>query len=229
MAQRITCIIPARNCEKTIERAVKSAFDAGCDRVLTFDDASTDDTDPIMDSLYTQYGYENYHAFGLGQSVRAGVNFVRNFLIEEAEDGLIIPLDADDTLCSIAPLFDAWKPHTWVYGNHAEIRNSMESVAFGAPVGGLARKNVTGVTFLFHREDWKAVGGYDPDFAYAEDYGFQCALVHGGIAGTYVNQVVYNRYLHEHGNERTAKATAFWPFYHDLARMKYPSIFQFGH
>lgn len=219
----ITCIIPCRNGAKTIERAIQSAVKAGVDAVLVYDDGSRDGTFDLLEAIWDNY--PSLQFFSVCDEVRAGVNFARNYLIERADMGLIIPLDADDRLRDIRPLVDAYEAGTWVYGDHVEHDGDTQTRHQGAATGTLGRKNITGVTFLFHKDDWRRVGGYDPDFAYAEDYAFQCALVNAGICAKYVSTVVYDRYLHPKGNERTAKAGAYWTFYHDMARSKYPAAF----
>jgi glycosyltransferase involved in cell wall biosynthesis len=169
----ITCIIPARNAAATIERAVASASYAGADAILVYDDASTDTTFDVLEDIWDKYpNLDFYSAMG---DVRAGVNFARNYLIENADMGLIIPLDADDTLHDLTPLRKAYEPGVWVYTDYAEHDGGNVNHIKGAPAGALPRKNITGVSFLFHKRDWQKVGGYDPDFAYAEDYAFQCA------------------------------------------------------
>jgi len=219
----ITCIIPARNAAATIERAVASASYAGADAILVYDDASTDTTFDVLEDIWDKYpNLDFYSAMG---DVRAGVNFARNYLIEQCDMGLVIPLDADDTLRDLTPLRKAYEPGVWVYTDYAEHDGGSVNHIKGAPAGALPRKNITGVSFLFHKRDWQKVGGYDPDFAYAEDYAFQCALVNNGIRPKYIDVVGYDRYLHPKGNERTAKAQAYWTFFRDLARSKYPAAF----
>ena len=219
----VTCCIPCRNAVDTIERAITSAIEAGVDAVYVYDDASTDGSFERLSELIHVYPVLSM-CYG-SRVVKAGVNFARNFLIENAMDGLIIPLDADDTLRPIAPLVTAWEPGTWVYGDNAEHDGGTVTNIRGAAVGALPRKNVTGVTFLFHRSDWLKVGGYDSDFAYAEDYAFQCALANAGVQGHYIDTVVYDRYIKPQGNERTALAGHYWDFYRNMARRKYPKVF----
>lgn len=219
----ITCIIPCRNGAATIERAIASAVNAGCDNVFVYDDASTDDSPRIWRELFIDY--PDVEVFCISTAVRMGVNFARNFLVEEAPTGLIIPLDADDTLHDINPLREAWQPGVWVYGNYAEVDGDKVTEIKGAAPGALPRKNITGVTFLYHKDDWQRVGGYDPDFAYAEDYAFQCSLSNAGVQPRYVDTIVYDRYLHPNGNERTALAGVYWAFYQQMARRKYQTLF----
>lgn len=222
MTPPVTCIIPVRNGALTIERAVESAFKAGCDYVIVYDDASTDETLDRLEKI-KHIHLDVYAAWPL--NIRQGVNYSRNFLCQQVRDGLIIPLDADDTLCDITSLVEAWQPGTWIYGDYYQQEGHHISRIPGAPAGALARKEITGITFMFHKEDWLKVGGYDPDFAYCEDYAFQCALTHAGVKPTYVEAVVYERVLNPNGNERTSLAGEYWDFYHKMARRKYPSLF----
>lgn len=220
----LTAVIPVRNGASTVANAAKSAFTAGCNEILLFDDASDDDTSLELYMLEKKH-HSMVRTFSISTHFRNGVNFARNFLIEQAQDGLIICLDADDTLRDITPLREAYEPNTFVYGDYMEYNGDSETIIKGIPAGSLARKNITGVTFIFHKSDWQRAGGYDPDFAYAEDYGFQCALVQAGVKPKYVDTLIYNRYLHPTGNERTAKAGVYWSFYRDMARNKYPAVF----
>lgn len=224
MTPPVTCIIPVRNGALTIERAVESAFNAGCNKVIAYDDACTDNTVQELDQLHSKY--ENrFHYWYVMRDVRNGVNFARNFCCYNSPSGLIIPLDCDDTLCDITSLVEAWQPGTWIYGDYYQQEGHHISRIPGAPAGALSRKEITGITFMFHKEDWLKVGGYDPDFAYCEDYAFQCALTHAGVKPTYVETVVYERVLNPNGNERTSLAGEYWDFYHKMARRKYPSLF----
>ena len=222
MAEPVTCIIPVHNGAATIERAVKSAVDAGCDYVIVYDDASTDDTLDKLEKIKYMY-LDVYAAFPL--NINQGVNYSRNFLCQQARDGLIIPLDADDTLCDITPLRNAWHLGVWVYGDYWQHEGGSTTPIPGAPAGALPRKELTGISFMFHKRDWLMAGGYDPDFAYCEDWAFQCNLTHHSIKPVYVETVVYERYLNAQGNERTSRAGEYWNFYHLMARRKYPSLF----
>lgn len=219
---KVICVIPTYNSASTLERAVRSAYNAGCYAAYVYDDASTDNTQDVLKSLANTYNTLQYFR---ENNVRMGVNHARNFIIDRAGWHLFIPLDADDTLNDITPLRDAWQPNTWVYGNHCERREDSITLVAGCPAGSLPRKNITGVTFMFHRDDWQKVGGYDPDFAFAEDYAFQCALTNAGVKPVYVDTIVYDRFLKSEGNERSALANEYWTFYHTMARKKYRNLF----
>lgn len=223
----VTCVIPCRNQAATLERAANSAYAAGCKQVMLLDDGSTDNTLKVIDKIYEEHFRSTFSIVTFNSwGIRYGAGVARNYMVKcPLAHDLIICLDADDTLHDIAPLVAAWEPNTWVYGDHNEVNGEQVTRHKGAPSGSLSRKMITGVTFLFHKQDWQKVGGFDPDFAYAEDYGFQCALTHAGVQPRYVDTVVYDRYVHPEGNERTALASQYWTFYRDMARRKYPSIF----
>lgn len=219
----ITCVIPCFNGAQTIERAIKSALDAGCDRVEVLDDSSTDNTVEVLGNMLGKY---DMSFSSTSNPARLGATTARNILIFKATDGLIIPLDADDTLHDITPLLNAYEPNTWVYGDYNEVSGDSVTRIKGAPAGTLARKNITGVTFLFSKADWIKCGGYNPNYAFCEDYALQCNLTHNGIRPKYVETIVYDRYVYPDGNKRTALATEYWTFYHQMCKRDYPLAFQ---
>lgn len=213
----VSVIIPVHNMAATLERAVKSAFAAGANEVLVFDDASTDNTWEICRSL-EQDGFSHWR-----HNYRSGVSHARNYLIDTAENDWIIPLDADDELLRIPPIPQDWRE--WAYGGWIEHYESGNEETFTAPPKQMInRKPLCHVTMLFSKQLWQHLGGYDPDFAYAEDYGFQCALyaANSNLA-IHLDYPLYRRYVGK--NERTDKAKQYWDFYHQLAKSKYPNIF----
>jgi glycosyltransferase involved in cell wall biosynthesis len=221
----LTIIIPARNAEGTIERCVRSACSSGATRVYVYDDGSTDDTFEILSMMYESEEFDPTLEIWSITEFRAGVVFARNYLIEQCDSGFIIPLDADDTIRNITEFKLQYEPGTWLYGDYVEHDGMNENVIQSPPPGVLGRKNLCQATMLFHKRDWLAVGGYDVDFAYAEDFAFQCSLTNAGIRPKHFEGVIFDRYLHPTGNERTAMATTHWKFYQDMARGKYNAVF----
>lgn len=227
MTPPIVCVIPVRNGANTLQRAIMSAYAAGCDRVMVCDDASTDNTKAVIQNIYNIREDGHLTFIWFSEPVRAGCTVARNHMIASplADGHLIVPLDADDTLRDVRVLAEAWEENTWVYGDYWQHEGEEHTRIPGAPAGVLPRRECTGITFLFHKDDWKKVGGYDSDFAYCEDYSMQCNLVHNGVQPKYVKTIVYDRYLKANGNERTSLAGLYWSFYRDMCRMKYPSLF----
>lgn len=204
MTLPISVVIPCYKQEQWIAKAIISAHDADVHDVQVYYDQDT--------------------------PFRVGVCYARNKLIAEAESDLILCLDADDRLYpdALQRLYSAWQPGTWVYGdayteideNEAVIREMQNP-----PPQMIFRKNLTFSTFLFHRDDWRRVGGFNPDFEpLEEDYAYQCALVDAGIKAVRVdNCLLYRRMIHS--NSRTAKAMRYWNVTLEMCREKYPGAF----
>lgn len=216
----VSVIIPCRNQAATLERAVKSAFAAGADEVLVFDDASTDDT-------YVQYNpYFNTikgKIFFHHSNFRAGVAYARNFLIHYAQTDWIIPLDADDELLEIPDELENY-PSEFYYGGWVEHYADEHEETFTAPPAGMInRKPLCHATVMFTKQAWLEVGGYDPDFFFGEDYAFQCALVHAGWNAVHCDIPLYKRYVGN--NPRTDKAVEYWPIIQEMCKEKYPLVF----
>lgn len=233
-----TVIIPARNAQETIARAVDSAHRCGADRILVYDDGSTDGTFDILDTMLEKY--EELELFSASE-YRAGVVFGRNYLVEQADFGLICPLDADDVLVNLDILRQTYQdeytrrqkengetePMLWVYGDWFEFGDYEQKVT-APPPGSLQRKPLCYATMLFHKRDFERVGGYDVDFGFAEDYGLQCALTNAGAIPVYCNTVIHERHIHG-GGWRTRKASEYWPFYQTMAKQKYQHVFRYGY
>ncbi len=160
---------------------------------------------------------------------RAGVCYARNFLITFAKDELILPLDADDRLYpdALERMYAAWRPGTFVYGTYTEIDEDENIIREmdAPPPKMIYRKNLTYSTFLFSRDDWKKVGGYDPDFEpLEEDFAFQCALVNAGVMPIKLDGApLYKRMVH--ANSRTARAMKYWNVTVEMCNEKFPGAF----
>lgn len=215
----ITVIIPFRRQEQWLEGAVDSAWAAGARQVCIFDDANPQWVNRTI----------SMKSHVLREDIRCGVVFGRNKLIELASTDLIFPLDADDRLYpdALERLYAAWQPGTWVYGRYTEIDEDEQVIREmdAPPPGMLRQKNLTYSSFLYHRDDWARVGGYDPDFEpLEEDYAFQCALVHHGVRPVRLDGApIYKRMIHT--NSRTARAMKYWAIAQELCREKWPGAF----
>lgn len=218
----VSVIIPVRNGAKTIKRAIQSAAMCdGVDSVLVYDDASTDKTFDIVDDLFYRTPHLEYFSVS---DFRQGVVFARNYLVEQADYGLIIPLDADDELITIKPLLEAYQDSTWLYGGWVELDEDMriEGKKYNAPAPGMLKvRPLCYATMCFHKKDFEAVGGYHPDFNLgAEDYALQVALTSNGVKPVKVNDIIHYRYTDS--NSRTPDAVSHWQILHERALTKYP-------
>jgi len=208
----VSVIIPARNAEKTLARAVASALNSEAGEVLIGYDASEDDTwNVALDVAYEWPDVIMTHSLS---NVRIGVCALRNMLITKAKYSLIVPLDADDYFLpgGLQALVSAWQPGTWVYGAYEDDRGQ---IITPPPPGMLPQKNVTQATMCFSKDVWLHVGGYDPTFNLgAEDYAFQRRLTRAGIHGTRIPQPVYH--YTDNPNGRAAVCQRRWPLIKQL-------------
>lgn len=213
----VTVVIPCRNMASTVERAVNSAYRAGANEVQLFDDASDDNSWQCITALCNKI--ETCHA--QCSSHRVGVSVARNMMIEDASHQWIVPLDADDELLHIPMIPSGYQ---WIYGGWIEHYEDGTEETFKANgYKTLKNKPLCHATMLFNKAQWFKVGGYDPDFFYGEDYGFQCALMHAEYPPICVDYPLYKRYLVT--NERSSRAKKYWPVIQQLAKEKFPAVF----
>lgn len=241
----VSVIIPVSEAHLPVfEQAIKSALANGVkgSNISLYWDGNSEDYPRLrwVEQIYKNtYPHTHYGHFPTGVCV------ARNYLISCRTSGLIVPLDADDTLLpgAIDALTAAYEPGTFVYGNWIEridtvaVRSNLtpgeitvhkfepEDIEVkSAPPEMLNRKSVAGCTFLFAKSDWERVGGYDKDFEIGgEDYAFMVALVNAGVRPVRIDVPIYNRTLSDTG--RSAKTKARWPMVQALLREKYPDFF----
>lgn len=220
MNMRVSVVIPARNMAATLPDAIESALDAGASEVVIFNDASEDDT--IRTVL--RYVGSNVRLLNSPLSVRAGVCFARNFAIQHAQNELILPLDADDTLtdhCALESLTRGCEPGTFTYGDWTEDDHGNRKEP--SPIGRLSEKNIVHATWMFHKDDWRRVGGYNPLFEPGcEDWAFMCALVEAGVQGVHKGVFVYHRNT---GGNRSKVCHDRRELIWSLLRETYPKVF----
>jgi hypothetical protein len=135
----------------------------------------------------------------------AGTIYSRNRAVYSATYDLIVPLDADDVMLNIGALVEAYKYGSFVYGGWSEQlgqeigthTNGWQPDTFDfkpPPPGMLAQKELGWVTMLYHRDDWRRVGGYDPVFSIGNEiWAFQRALYAAGVRPVRIPDIVFER------------------------------------
>lgn len=231
MALNVSVVIACRDMGNTLRRAVESALAADAAQVVIIDDASTDNTQIVCSQL--MHEHPEVTAVRAANKFRAGVCYARNLGVVVADQPLIVPLDADDTLYpdSLDRMITAYSYKLVVYGGWGErqiTKNDSLKITknFDAPpVGMLSRKNLCHATYLFHKGDWLNAGGYDPAFEIGgEDYALMCALVQNGCKLKRIDGApLYTRYIAE--NARTEAATRHWTTVHAMVKERYPLVF----
>lgn len=220
MTLPISVVIPCYKQERWLMQAADSALLQADDVTVIYDDS---------DGGYSGNYHPNVGSFRVGNPFRAGVCYARNQGINEALNSLIVCLDADDRLYpdALQRMYEAWKPGTFVYGRYMEIdedENDIREMDCPPPQM-IFRKNLTYSTFLFSRDDWERVGGYDPLYEFAdEDWAFQVALINGGIQPIQLGGApLYRRMIHQSGS-RTERAIKYYPLALELLREQYPAV-----
>jgi glycosyltransferase involved in cell wall biosynthesis len=219
MTLPISVIIPVYKQEHWVFQAVESAMRQSNDVTVIVDGE-------VSNHLYAEIG-QLCTVYSTGGGFRAGVCYARNMGIDAAFNDLIFPLDADDRLYpdTLERMHAAWKPGTWVYGNYTEITEDERDICerYAPPPGMIFRKNLTYSSFLFAKEDWLKVGGYDVNFEFGdEDMALQVALVDAGVKPIRLEGApLYKRMIHPNGS-RTEQAMKYWLQVMDMLRTKYP-------
>lgn len=220
MTLPVSVVIPCYRQEQWLQGAVDSVKDCADDVTVIYDNG--------VHGYWGDYA-PNVGAFSVGgEFYRDGVCTARNMGIEMATNDLIFCLDADDRLYpgALQRMFEAWQPGMWIYGErYTEIAEDESIIRemTTPPPGLIFRKNLSFASILFHRDDWKRVGGYDPNYEWGdEDYCFQVALTDTGIKPVQLKgEPIYRRMIHQ--NSRTARAIKYFPMVLEMLREQYPN------
>ena len=180
-----TVLIPCHNQGDTLAQAVESVLEAS--QVIVVSDAqSRDYTDTGI------YKHKNVYHVSTFSLVASGVCHARNLGISYASNDVIVPLDADDYFIpgGLRDLVEAYQPNTFVYPGWIEHESGLEF--FPPPPGKLKDKHIGHATMVFHRDDWKRVGGYRPEFNVgAEDWMFALHLESIGVKPVALQKLCY--------------------------------------
>ncbi len=177
--------------------------------LIVVDDASTDDTAEIMQSLASPWTAVRYMRLGRNSGTAAA----NNAGIKAAYGKFIQILCADDMLDSHA-LETSYRiverdprvvPYTDMVLFNAGKRMTtwhMRDYDFDA----LIERNHVPAGIMFARSAWEAVGGYPESFAHGrEDWAMAVALGRGGYCGVHVPRGLY--LYRRHGDNRTLSNT----------------------
>ena len=179
----ITCIIPHYNHNDLIERAIRSAI-GEVDEIIVVDDGSDIPIDATVAKFPGVKLIKHDKNYGLGAT--------RNTGIFAARGEWIIPLDADDELCtgSAHTMLQNAKDSDIVFGNiiyHGEKMYPNRETNYDA----LLTSNRLNATSLFKKSIWEYVGGYCEERPFYEDWDFWGRCAKAGAIMRYVDVDVY--------------------------------------
>ena len=206
---KISFIIPAYNCETTVEKSVKSIMSGNFsygDELIIVNDGSTDRTQKVLVKLHKEYPAIKI----INHKNNKGGGAARNTAVSNSKNELIFCLDSDNILDrnSIKKLKDfliienteavAFEEirffkkdvsnvtHSWFFQDDKyDLKSVLSNVKIPSASG----------NYMYTKRSWKKAGGY-PEFAGALDawgFGFRQAVTGSDI---YVlkNTYYYHRY-----------------------------------
>lgn len=206
----ISFIIPAYNCEKTIQESVESIFNDNFvdgDEVIIVNDASTDATLKISEKLKKKYPQIKIYSHNINKgSAAAG----RNTGIDNSKNKLLFCLDSDNVLipnsikllkehlinekADIAAFGEMHYftkntkeiTHKWIYKKEIELQDALSGDYWPGPSG----------NYLFTKDSWLKAGRYDESLGGAYDswaFGIK-QLATGSKMVTLKNSYYFHRY-----------------------------------
>lgn len=209
--ENISIIIPAYNCEETIEETVDSIFNGNLtpgDEIIIVNDHSSDNTDKVINRIEKKYKNESIRTFH--HKYNKGGAAARNTAVENTKNDLIFCLDSDNILMpnSIPKLkkhlldnsadVAAFQElhyftgdstnvtHKWVYTDEIHFMD-----CFRGPIVPGASGN-----YLYTKKSWEKASGY-PEFAGALDtWGFGVRQL---ATGAKMISLPKTGYLHRYG------------------------------
>lgn len=187
---RITVVIPCYNAERYVAMAIRSVQMQTFRnwRLIVVDDGSTDGSWAQIERALGS----DLRCLGI-RTDNHGVAAARNLAIDRAEDGLIVPLDADVWLYP-----DALYEFALAFSSQPDVLLAIPQVhRKGATVDKvvthnwkgydrLIRQNFLPNTCCYRRQDWFNVGGYRDGTMY-EDWEFWIRLLEGAENGQIFN------------------------------------------
>lgn len=208
----VTIVIPVFNQERFIANALESALRQNYARcsVLVVDDGSTDKTPDIL----RQY----LDRITILRQENAGTSVAWNTAINCIKDEFIIGLDSDDefyphTVTQTVSALQNYPHADLVYSDYEFIDASgmttkvVQNSDPYDPVKQLAilhdrlgQKNnflPFGHVRLYRKSKLLEIGGYDPQYLYAEDYDLTLRLAEKGGSFVHVSEVLYRYRWHQ--------------------------------
>lgn len=186
LKKNISFIIPAYNCENTIEQTINSIYDTNFfdgDEVVVTNDASTDNTVKILNKLKKKFKELKV----INHKYNKGGGAARNSSVENSKNELIFCLDSDNILDknSINNLkkylinkeadvasFKEIKffrknkkniSHSWIFEKKTYVLDDYFSTCKVPGASG---------NYLFTKKSWIKIGGYPTDLKSLDTWGF---------------------------------------------------------
>lgn len=197
---KVSVVIPCYNLGSMLPDAVQSAMHQA-DEVVIVDDASTDDSGDIADSLAGAYSGNKCNVRVVHNSTNQYLAGALNAGIAAAWGEYIVPLDADNLLAdgaisAMAGALDADAGLDVAYGGMSVIEPDGREWTSPWPTDfnfaqQMTHHNQIPSTSMYRRRVWERIGGYRRRCRTAEDADFWCrATSYGAVARKVTGNVV---------------------------------------
>ncbi|WP_218645298.1 glycosyltransferase [Shewanella sp. Scap07] len=173
----VSVYIITQNRSSLLKRAIESVFsqDYSALEVIVVDDASTDDTQELVEQLLKNYDFKY-----LRNEIISGACFSRNKAIQQATGHYITGLDDDDFFCKtrVSDLVAAYRDeYAFVCANVQELmpdgKRIDRSYGFESGEFGLEQMynyNLAGNQVLTTKTKFEQIGGFDVNMPAFQDY-----------------------------------------------------------
>jgi glycosyltransferase involved in cell wall biosynthesis len=229
----ISILIPCYNCVTTLERAVHSAIEQpGVDvQVILVNDASTDHTREVMESLARRYPQVDC----VQRKVNGRIAAALNTGAEYATGDYIMRLDSDDwlepgSLLRMRVALDANPDVTFVYGGRRYYgRRSDTYMPRPFNADAFNEHNASGYAYMFRRSvldngiTWEALGEFGGVTIDLEDWQHVHKMLSAGYRGMALTDTLVLHYVFR-STGTWAELKAVEPEALATLKAKYPSI-----
>ena len=211
MEPLVSVIIPVFNSGKYVSETLQSVTDQTYQNieVVIVDNGSTDElTIKLLQEFKTQYK--------LILSEQVDVSTIRNKAIDAATGTFILPLDSDDLIEStfIEKCVKAFQenPSIKLVRTYVELfgerKGEMPLAEYSYSL--LLARNLMVVTSMFRRNDWEAIGGFDPKYAAAfEDWEFWINLLKEDGKVHTIKEPLFKYRIRRNSRNHTTKLEVF--------------------
>ena len=185
---KVSVVMPNYNKAEYIYDAVYSVLMQDFDfELVLVDNCSTDE------SLNIVRQFNDPRVRILINEENRGIVYSRNKGTESAETDYILTMDSDDilapgTLARMSSVLDSDLSLGITYA-HFAMSNGSTVTCEEWDVDNLMVRNRIPICAMFRKQAWKEVGGYDPNFASAEDWDLWIAMASIGYKGKLCNMV----------------------------------------
>lgn len=197
----ISVVLPTYNQAEYLPQALDGILNQTCRdyELIVVNDGSTDDTPRILDEYQQGYDFTVIHQENqkLPRALNTGFRMARGqYLTWTSSDNVMLPhmlemlADALDCYPQVGLVYADWE----VIDEHGQVIGVVQTLDFDRYL--LMRVNYINACFLYRRACQDAVGLYDPEYIYAEDWEYWLRIS-SSFEMMRVPQVLYQYRIHD--------------------------------